>query len=299
MHTQKMAQRTPNLFLIGAQKAGSTFLASHLEQAPQIAFFGQKEPNIFSLGDEESCRQKLESYRIPANAPDILLDASPDYSRSPFIPNAPAMIAKFAGNEKPKFIYILRDPVERTISHYFWSRQRYGESYPFEEAIERDPRYIEVSLYDRQIEKYLKHFDQDRFFFVKFETYIRDPLATLPKILAWANASMPKEFAPVAEFDASTNKEQTRQPLFPGINRMARRKGVLREVVRTIVPAKHHHRLASVLSKPVPRMVIDSSTKQALRERFFLTSINRTAELTGLNLSDWLSDLPTNEIFDV
>ena len=169
-----MEQRTPNLFLIGAQKAGSTFLASHLEQASEIAFFGQKEPNIFSLGDEASCREKLESYRIPADAPDLLLDASPDYSRSPFIPNVPAMIATISGTREPKFIYIVRDPVERTISHYFWSRQRYGESYTFEEAIERDPRYIEVSQYDRQIEEYLAHFDRDRFFFVKFESYTRD-----------------------------------------------------------------------------------------------------------------------------
>jgi len=294
-----MAQRTPNLFLIGAQKAGSTFLASHLEQAPQIAFFGQKEPNIFSLGDEDSCRKKLETYRIPTNAPPLLLDASPDYSRSPFIPNVPAMIATISGTREPKFIYIVRDPVERTISHYFWSRQRYGESYTFEEAIERDPRYIEVSQYDRQIEEYLAHFDRDRFFFVKFESYIRDPLATLPTILAWANASMPDVFAPVAEFDASTNKEQTRQPLFPSINRMARRKGIFREVVKTIVPAKHHHRLAGALSKPVPRVTIDNGTKRALRERFFLSSINRTAELTGLNLSDWHSDEPTNEVPNV
>ncbi|MEO0420080.1 MAG: sulfotransferase [Pseudomonadota bacterium] len=281
-------QRTPTLFLIGAQKAGSTFLASHLEQAPEIAFFGQKEPNIFSLGDESRCREKLASYTIPYDAPPILLDASPDYSRVPFIPRVPEMIAQIVGTKKPQFVYILRDPVERTISHYFWSRQRYGESYEFEEAIERDKRYIEGSLYDRQIEEYWKVFDRERFYFVKFEDYVADPLATLPDLLNWVGTNMPDVFAPKEEFDASTDKAQTRQPLLPFANRMARRKGPLREAVKALVPAKHHHRLARGFSRSVPRQQISTATKQRLRESYFGESIERTANLTGLNLSDWL-----------
>jgi len=283
-------QRTPTLFLIGAQKAGSTFLASHLEQAPEIAFFGRKEPNIFSLGDESRCREKLADYTIPGDAPPILLDASPDYSRVPFIPRVPEMIAQIVGTEKPRFVYILRDPVERTISHYFWSRQRYGESYDFEEAIERDKRYIEGSLYDRQIEEYWKFFQRDRFYFVKFEDYIADPLAALPDLLKWTGASMPYVFAPQEEFDASTDKAETRQPLFPSLNRKARRKGALREAIKALVPAKHHHRLARGLSRSAPRPTIATATKQRLREVYFSESIEKTAKLTGLELTDWLGE---------
>ncbi|MEM7703262.1 MAG: sulfotransferase domain-containing protein [Pseudomonadota bacterium] len=293
-----MPQRTPTLFLIGAQKAGSTFLASHLEQASEIAFYGQKEPNIFSLGDESRCREKMASYTLPDDAPPILLDASPDYSRIPFITHVPEMIAKIVGSDTPKFIYILRDPVERTISHYFWSRQRYGESYDFEEAIEKDKRYIEGSLYDRQIEEYWKVFEQERFYFLKFEDYIADPLATLPDLLNWAGASMPDLFAPKEEFDASTNKVESRQPLFPLLNRIARREGILREAIKALVPARHHHRLARGLSRSVPRPHIDPATKQRLREVHFRRSIEMTAEMTGLDLSDWLENGATARVSD-
>ena len=288
-----MSLKVPTLFLIGAQKGGSTNLASHLEQAPEIAYFGRKEPKIFSLGTEERCREKLESVDIPADAPEILLDGSPDYSRAPYIDNVPEMISRIVGTKAPKFIYSLRDPVERTISHYFWARQNFGETYAFDEAIERDARYIYPSLYDMQIDRYLKAFDSNQFYFVKFETYIADPLAHLPALLDWVGATMPEVFDPQPAFDAATDKASTREALFPFLNRLVRQQGLIRDVVSAIIPASQHQRFAQALSRSAPRPVITNEAKQALREKYFVRSIERTAELTGLDLSDWLSEEPT------
>jgi hypothetical protein len=284
-----MSQKVPSLFLIGAQKGGSTNLASHLEQSPQIAYFGRKEPNIFSLGSEAKCRAKLNSIDIAEDAPPLLLDGSPDYSRAPYIDRVPEMIAQIIGKQAPKFIYSLRDPVERTISHYFWSREKFGETYSFEEAIERDARYIDASRYDMQIDRYLEVFDIDQFYFVKFENYIADPLAHLPPLLEWAGATMPDTFNPKPEFDAATDKVSTKEALFPMANRLARKQGIVRNLVQAIVPTSQHQRLARALSKSVPRPEISQETKQWLRETYFMKTIERTAELTGLDLSDWLA----------
>jgi len=282
-----MSNRLPNLFLIGAQKAGSTNLASHLEQAPEIAYFGKKEPNIFSRGSEEACRARLAEFSIPADAPEFLLDGSPDYTRAPFIPHVPEMIATIVGKDTPKFIYTMRHPVERTISHYFYSRQRYGETYGFEDALEHDKRYIDGSRYDFQIEKYLKIFPRESFYFVQFEDYISDPLNRLPALLDWVGASMPERFEPIPAFDSTTNKKETREALLPFVNRLARRQGIVRDVVKKVIPAGQHHRLANLMSKPAPRQDIPRGLKQKLLEQVFTESIDRTAELTGLDLSDW------------
>lgn len=282
-----MPRRLPNLFLIGAQKAGSTNLASHLEQAEAIAYFGKKEPNIFSQGSEEKCRARLAKFSIPIDAPEFLLDGSPDYTRAPSINNVPELIAAIVGKVNPKFIYTIRHPVERTISHYFWSRQRYGETYEFAEALERDQRYIDVSRYDFQIERYLKVFSRDRFHFVQFEDYVSDPLSRLPALLQWIGATMPDRFDPRPEFDAATNKKETRKAIMPFVNRVAKRPGLVREIVKKVVPPGQHHRLANLMSKPVPRPQIPTHVKQMLLERHFAESIDRTSELTGLDLSNW------------
>ena len=282
-----MSNRVPNLFLIGAQKAGSTNLAAHLEQSPDIEYYGKKEPNVFSKGSLEACRRRISELAIGQPLVKFLLDASPDYSRHPSITGVAEFIRELAGKEEPRFLYSIRNPVDRMISHYFWSRQRYGESYDFEEAVERDPRYVEGSLYDLQIEQYLAHFPRERFRAVKFESFVRNPFEDSDEILRWIGAEVPGKYEPEPEFDAETDKKVSRKARLPFINRIVRGDPGLRRLALKVVSPENQLRLAKWLSKPVPRPAISLETRRRLLDRHFRKSIERTAQLTGLDLSDW------------
>ena len=280
--------RVPNLFLIGAQKGGSTLLADHLNQSPDITYFGKKEPNLFNMDSEESSREKIATMEIGIPPEKYLLDGSPNYTRYPEFPNSPMNIAAVAGTDS-RLIYIIRNPVERLISNYFWSRERYGESYSLAEAIVRDRRYVTTGLYDEQISRYLEYFDRGQFYFVKFEQYITDPSRALVAILNWLEAAPPDSFNPAPEFVAATDKQNSREARFPALNRLVRSQRVLKKIALAILPPDMQSSVNRLLSRKVPRSTIDVATKRDILEEHFRESILRTQEMTGLDLGEWLS----------
>ena len=68
----------PKAFIIGAQKAGTTFLSYLLDQHPHITLAESKEPDFFTRHWEKG----LEWYRKRFSGPEenILIDASTSYT---------------------------------------------------------------------------------------------------------------------------------------------------------------------------------------------------------------------------
>jgi hypothetical protein len=120
----------PNLFIIGAMKSGTTYLWNLLSSHPSIFMCRPKEPSYFV---EPGQLQKL-SYGIwrqgywkseeaylklfrSAGIATILGEASSYYLHLPFASGVPERICQF--NPDARLIYLMRDPIERTISSCF------------------------------------------------------------------------------------------------------------------------------------------------------------------------------------
>ena len=155
----------PKTFMIGAAKAGTTFLAWLLGKHPQIHLGREKEPEFFSFDEhfDRGLDWYLDLYE-EAQPGQLLLDASTGYTRYPQYPDAAARLYDHAPDAK--LIYVLRDPVQRAYSHYVhrWSKELHiNEPFdvPFEEHIKSDPMCIQSSDYRLQIQQYLKYFSSD------------------------------------------------------------------------------------------------------------------------------------------
>jgi hypothetical protein len=119
-----------NLHIIGVQKAGTTALASFLSQHPAIYVVDGKEAHVFdhphyakqankTVFAHKKYQSKLSSYQKQS----IVCDATPiTVFRQDYLQ------ACYQYNPEAKFILILRDPVERAISHYHMSRNQKLES---------------------------------------------------------------------------------------------------------------------------------------------------------------------------
>jgi hypothetical protein len=173
----------PEAYLIGAQKAGTTSLATLLDQHPDITLSRPKEAAFFTrnwwLG--------LDWYRsrFPDETGAIFLDATPAYANAPTdeFPQAPGFgESPYVGvperihsvNPKAKFIYVLRDPVTRTYSAYWHRVRQREEKLGFREAISSNPSYLRASDYYGQIQNYLEYFPLESFLFIVFEEMIED-----------------------------------------------------------------------------------------------------------------------------
>ncbi len=105
------------------------------------------------------------------------------YARLPYFPGVADRIAKF--NPEARFIYVMRDPVERSISQY-WFRVRFsGERREMLTAMREEPRYLDAGNYAMQLEPYRQLFGLERIATLTFEELSSNPLQTVRRIFRW------------------------------------------------------------------------------------------------------------------
>ncbi|MFN3231179.1 MAG: sulfotransferase family protein [Alphaproteobacteria bacterium] len=183
-----------NLFLIGAQKCGTTALFRLLAQHPQISASSVKEPTHFI--DQEALTA------VPQASQKHWFD--PDAYHALFTPDADAKYyAEGTGwygmpvfaeavahriqayNPDARFIYVMRDPVERIISHYHMLYNHGQVTAPIREAVKQSPWLMSGSDYVSVIETYCSHFSKKKLKPVISERFRSDPVAVFADVQDW------------------------------------------------------------------------------------------------------------------
>ncbi len=183
----------PNLFIIGAMKAGTTSLHYYLNNHDSVFMCEPKEPGFFV---EELNHDKGEDWYLSlfeeANDAAIIGESSTHYSKYPNHKNVAKRIADFAPDAR--LVYVMRDPVERALSQYWFSidasakrpvNDIYMEKRPILTAFKEDNSYVDFSDYALQLNQYLEHFPLDKIYTLTFESLIAQPANETNKLLRW------------------------------------------------------------------------------------------------------------------
>ncbi len=194
-----------NFMIIGAQKCGTTALFEYLKQHPEIGMSAKKEVHLFDNPDYSSAwasEQIDERYRghfehfaedpskeagsgagqnnsivaSESSSKTVLTrgEATPIYL---FLPEIAGELKRY--NPALKLIVLLRDPVDRAISHYYMEKNRGYERLPLWLALLaepwrlwrcKDPRgygsawrrhtYRRRGLYSSQLRNLYRYFDE-------------------------------------------------------------------------------------------------------------------------------------------
>ena len=147
----------PNVIVIGAERCGTTSLHSYLGSHPQVFMSRKKELEFFVA--ERNWRRGLRWYerQFRTDAP-VRGESSPAYTAYPLFAGVPARLAALVPDAK--LLYLVRDPVERTISALHLARALGLDHRPPAEAfsdLDESP-YVARSRYAAQLEQYLAHF---------------------------------------------------------------------------------------------------------------------------------------------
>lgn len=277
----------PAVFLIGAQKAGTTSLAQWLNRHPSIAVSDPKEPHFFT----QHYQRGEDWYRqcfTGAGEDQIWLDASTSYAGAPLAETESARRSPLAGvperikalNSEARFIYIVREPVARTYSAY-WHNVRTGdEKLDFWQALEDDWAYLQVSDYAAQLARYLDHFDLDRFLILTFEQFRDDPQTVVNQCVAFLGLNP----LLLGEFEISEGKNRSYSYNWTGrIVTYLLHEGTMfksmTQAAKRILPVGLYRAAGRALTREVPPM--PEADRRALEDHF--RSRNRAfRELTGL-----------------
>lgn len=168
----------PNFIIVGAMKGGTTSLAHMLRRHPDI-YMPKREVHFF---DKPDYRGGAAAYatRFTGRQQELAIgEKTPTYSHHPAVAVRIAQLLP-----EVKIIWILREPVARAYSHYWFFVSMGKERLSFEAALEREERgqtrdytmrYRDRSNYVKQIQRYLKHFSKEQMLFLLFEEFVQQP----------------------------------------------------------------------------------------------------------------------------
>lgn len=221
--------------IVGAQKAGTSALAQFLDAHPEVGMSSLKEVHLFDAPEytRDWTPADIDARYRPHFAEDrftglpgerVLGEATPVYL---FLRDVPAELRRY--NPRLKVIVLLRDPVERAISHYYMEKSRGGEGRPLWQALllepfrvlrSRDPRHPESAqrvhsyrargLYSGQLRRLYRVFDRDRVLVLRAEDLLRDHDAVLRQVFGFLEVSTGVRVPPAVVFEGEPGRQKHR-----------------------------------------------------------------------------------------
>ena len=165
--------------IIGSMKSGTTSLYDYLVTHPEIARCKVKEPRFFASPRYRKGRRSYEKFwqDYDPERHAYALEASSHYTKRALHPNTAERIGSFGAQFK--FLYIVRDPVDRIESHIAHSIAK-GRV-----TLETYPRMLEnalsVSRYGFQLDSFRQGVGGQEVLVLDFDELRHDPAALLER----------------------------------------------------------------------------------------------------------------------
>lgn len=247
-HLSTSPRDRPDFLIIGAMKSGTTSLYSDLCKYNQILMPTNKEPWV--LTEHRGVEYHRSRYRrLFSGAAEINIcgEATTGYAFAPTFPGVPKQAYALCGTAL-KIIYILRRPVDRTISHlrHDVATGRIPES-SIEKALREDSRYIDVSDYPMQLSLWLEFFSREQVLVLGFDDFVNNRAAVGKKVANFLGVESENDNIKQQSYDILNRSiDPKRTPLAMSA---IIRSNFYREVLHPVVPTKVREIAKSVLLK--------------------------------------------------
>jgi hypothetical protein len=276
--------RRPNLFLVGSMKCGTTSLHNMLAGHPDV-FMCQnpKEPAWFAGGNSgKDLGWYLERF---AEAKDerYVGESSTDYAKAPRLGGVAAKIKAFAPDAR--ILYIMRDPVTRAVSHYWWEVEYSAEGRSFLDAMKASREIADVGNYAMQIEPYIEAFGRARVHALTMEGLTADPAREMRAIFDFLGLEAVETATKTLAHD---NRGKATVPRVSGP--FSKLKGTpLWAAAKAVMPPALRKQAMAALAKPVERAIPDEELAAAIaqiRPRL-LRETEALTRLLGREFPEW------------
>jgi hypothetical protein len=251
---------------------------------PNIRMSRRKELNFFNFDTNFERGESWYRSWFRTDRP-VRGEASPGYAAWPQFRDVPARMRAVVPDAK--LIYLVRDPIERLVSHWLHNVLESKEARPLPDAVgSPDNPYVARSLYGVQLERYLEHWPLDRILIVRSDDLLDDRAATLARVFRFTGA------------DPSFS-----DPRFGWLRHrtaIKRRRTALGQRIAATAPMRLLGRLPERLRWPIEDLLylpfstkidrpgLDAALVDELRRRFRL-DLERLGVLTGERFDEWLA----------
>lgn len=297
---------TPNFFIVGGPKCGTTALYEYLRRHPEVFLPHRKEPNYFGRRTLTARRPTRETYLAlfeDAGDARFLGEASP---LTMIHETAAAEI--HAMNPEAKIIAMVRDPVAAMYAMFTQCLLNSDEDcFDFAEALEAEPArlrgerlpavcgdtsrilYRKCATFSPQIERFFKVFGRENVHVVVFDDFAADTAAAFSAVLEFLGAA-PHE---LTEYERINPAQKLRSRWIGRLSKRFQKSRGLR-AFGALFSAAARERMARVYNGFERRLnrtryrrpPLEPQLERRLRAEFE-PEVARLGELLGRDLSHW------------
>jgi hypothetical protein len=246
----------PNLIVIGGLKCGTTSLHHYLNLHPEVEMSRPKELNFFI---EELNWALGSDWYADHFSPEagVRGETSPHYTNRPRFEGVAERMRSLLGADA-RVIFMVRDPIDRLLSHYLHNLGGGYDERPLGVALaEESSAYIDRSRYAFQLEPYLESFGRERIEVISREELKRDRAATLRRVFAFlgvdehfTSPQFEREWETGAAKGGGRFRLMDRAVRLPGLRSLDRNFDRLPEGLRWIVERVVHDPASGAAPKP-------------------------------------------------
>ena len=291
----------PNFFIPGAAKSGTTSLHELLDTHPDISMSKEKEPvywnnKLFNEFENLEISRYLNLFEQEVKIKGESTTSYMYYDN--FIKNV-----KDNFHQPPKFIFILRNPIDRYISHYNWLKGLGKEKRRIDKIIEEEryldfkeyndypKQYYQFGLYYKWISRFIENFGKENIKIVTFEKLISERLNILNSCY---------EFLGVSKMDSVNfiKSNKSNKVIFPSMYHFLRKSSIGKmkytSISKYFLPKKIRIKIKSLMKIAIKNWISVESKKEILsdkqrknlRDKYFEDVISLKNKL-NYDFSEW------------
>ena len=262
----------PNLIVIGGLNCGTTSLHHYLNLHPEIAMSRPKELNFFVAELNWDLGPEWYASHFDRAAP-VRGESSPHYTNLPRFQGAAERMGEVLG-DGVRLVYMVRDPIDRMLSHYLHNVGGGYESRPIEQALaDPDSAYVARSRYALQARPFVDRFSAEALLIVSREELAREREQTVRRAYEFAGVAadftseqFEREWETGSGKSAGGFKLMDRAVRLPGLRALDRNFDRLPESLRWMVERVVHDPDTGAAPKPELEPELRARLAELVRE---------------------------------
>lgn len=282
----------PDFFVIGAAKSGTTSLYEFLNAHPDVCMSSVKEPNFFSYKEIEQQKlyYKVKNIKTVESYARLFGDCKPGQIKGEasvsyiFYPRTASLIKEFA--PEARIIAILRNPMQRAVSHYNMDRNLGLVKLKLREVFTEPDRYplyfqqyFELGNYHTHLKKYFEIFHKDRIAVFLYDELIDHEARLAERLCSFLQIQPPQSDTPIqASNITSRPKSRLLQDLYSS--------ATLRKGLKRLIPESTKSRIVDTFFErnPVDKLSMEFESEISA---YYKSEISQLEDLIGRDLKNW------------
>lgn len=290
----------PNLFIPGAAKSGTTSLHELLNLHPDICMSSVKEPVFWNKeGFKHPDRIDWYANLFSNKNAKVIGESTTSYMYFPeFITNVKANF-----NFSPKFIFILRNPIDRCYSNYWYLVGRGQEKKSFEDSVKFDMNrtyenydyvpdyYYHFGRYAKWLKNFYSNFETESIKIITLENLKKNRLSTLNECYSFLGLNT---LDAIPSIEANKTGKLKYPKLYHFTRKSASGKYKYTRIAKYFLPSqlinwlkkkmKHSSFLQKNKSFTYPKI---SKTQRLWLKDIYAEDIKELKKVTGLSFLEW------------